>query len=320
VSVTVAAHNLPALVARSRQRVVWVHRVGEQAELLFLAAGGLQLSRSVPAASAAQVAREVERSFSVVRWPGCEAVWLSGDVAAGDGIQALATLDAPVSEPPYTADAQRWLAAIDGPRGACELAVAVAAGRARPLELLPEPLRPRRLSRAQLITSGVLAGTLLLGVATLLVPGYRDSRQLAVLNARIASLDAEVRQVESVLKEVERKRRVFATVQAIEATSVRPLPVLRDLTELLPAEVWLTMLALDTKGVELTGQAQAAAGLIPVLENSPRLERVEFASPVTRGRDREQFRIRAAWEPAAGAAAPVEPRRPGALPPGRSSR
>src|SRR3989441_9786014 len=56
------------------------------------------------------------------------------------------------------------------------------------------------------------------------------------------------------------------------------------------------MLSFDTKGVELTGQAAQASALIPVLETSPLLERVEFASPVTRGRDKEQFRIRAAWE------------------------
>jgi hypothetical protein len=62
------------------------------------------------------------------------------------------------------------------------------------------------------------------------------------------------------------------------------------------------MLTFDAKGVELTGQASQASLLIPLLENSPKLERVEFASPVTRGRDKEQFRIRAAWE---AAAAPV---------------
>jgi Fimbrial assembly protein (PilN) len=72
--------------------------------------------------------------------------------------------------------------------------------------------------------------------------------------------------------------------------------VLRELTDLLPSDAWLTTISLDNKGVELTGQAAAASGLIPVLENSPRFARVEFASPVTRGRDKEQFRIRAAWE------------------------
>jgi len=90
---------------------------------------------------------------------------------------------------------------------------------------------------------------------------------------------------------------------------VRPLPVLRELTEILPADAWLTTVSLDGKGVELTGAASAASALIPLLENSPRLERVEFSSPVTRGRDnKEQFRIRAAWEaPIATTPAPPAP-------------
>ena len=71
------------------------------------------------------------------------------------------------------------------------------------------------------------------------------------------------------------------------------------MTEVVPNDAWLTMLTFDAKGVELTGQASQASLLIPLLENSPKLERVEFASPVTRGRDKEQFRIRAAWEAAA---------------------
>jgi hypothetical protein len=79
----------------------------------------------------------------------------------------------------------------------------------------------------------------------------------------------------------------------------------------------------------MTGQAGAASNLIPLLENSPRLERVEFASPVTRGRDREQFRIRAAWEapapppvalpvPAPGAVRPPAAPGAGQPPPGET--
>src|SRR5439155_26697405 len=119
--------------------------------------------------------------------------------------------------------------------------------------------------------------------------------------------------------ELERKRALVTAVQTIAASAIRPLPVLRELTEILPGDAWLTMLSFDTKGVELTGQAAQASALIPVLENSPLLERVEFASPVTRGRDREQFRIRAAWEvgrpeaAAVGAATPTRPT-PGAPP------
>jgi Tfp pilus assembly protein PilN len=89
--------------------------------------------------------------------------------------------------------------------------------------------------------------------------------------------------------------------------------VLRELTEILPSDAWITYLAFDAKGVELTGQAGAASNLIPLLENSPKLERVEFASPVTRGRDREQFRIRASWE---APAPPPAPQPQAAKPPG----
>jgi hypothetical protein len=99
-----------------------------------------------------------------------------------------------------------------------------------------------------------------------------------------------------VAQELESKRRLLGTIDSLDGGAVRPLPVLRELTDLLPNDAWLTTISIDGKGVELTGQAAAASGLIPLLENSPRFARVEFASPVTRGRDREQFRIRAAWE------------------------
>ena len=64
--------------------------------------------------------------------------------------------------------------------------------------------------------------------------------------------------------------------------------------------------ALSREGVELTGQSDAASQLIPLLEASRWLERVEFTSPVTKLQGKEQFRIRAAWEaPRALPPAPV---------------
>jgi Tfp pilus assembly protein PilN len=313
VSVTVASHNLVALVTRPRSgRIVWVHRVGDDAEMLLLAGPALVMSRSVAAADEAAMVEEVRRSLAITRWRTCDAVWLSGD-ATPDTVEALGELGAPVTEPPFTPRARAWLGALGEPRGELALAVAVAAGgRFRPLELLPPALRPRHLTRTQLVTVGTVAAVLLLGLIALLVPGYRSSRQLAHVNAQVAGLDAEVRAVERLVDELERRRGLLAAIESIEEASVRPLPVLRELTDLLPGEAWLTMLSLDTKGAELTGQAQQAAALIPLLENSRRFERVEFSSPVTRGRDREQFRIRAAWEGGAAVQAPPAGARPSA--------
>lgn len=309
-SLTVAAHDLVVLAETGRrQRVAWVHHAHGAAELLFLQGRTLVLSRSVPATDDDLIAEEIARSLGIVGWQRPDAVWISGDAtspaAAIDG--PLRRLGVPVTEPTYSRSARRLLQAHDGPvSGGALLALAVAAGRgARPLDLLPRPLRPRRLSRAQGLTAGVAAVTLALVILALLVPGYREDHRLAAIGAELARLGPQARAAEEIARELERKRRLLATIDALESGTTRPLPVLRDLTELLPDDAWLTTLSLDAKGIEMTGQAVAASALIPILENSPWLERVEFASPVTRGRDREQFRIQAAWE--GRAAAPGRP-------------
>ncbi len=296
-SLTVAAHDLLALARPARgQRVVWVHRVGATADVLCLFGPSLVLSRSALAPDDAALADEVRRSLAAVRWRDCDAIWVSGDLLPE--LSALAALGVPVSEPAYSPHVANRLAALSAEdRGGQELALAVvSARRGRALDLLPPALRPRRVTRAQGITLGLAAVTALLLVSALLVPGLREQRHLTRINSEITRLDPQVRAVERVVRDLERKRKLLGIITGIESGALRPLPVLRELTDLMPTDTWLTTLSLDQKGVELTGQAAAASALIPLLENSPRLERVEFASPVTRGREKEQFRIRAVWE------------------------
>ena len=300
VSITIAAHDLLALVDVDRGlRVVWLHRNGDTAELILLHDAMVVFSRSFVATDDATLLAETRRSLAGARWRSCDAIWVSGDGAAA---APFLDLGVPISDPPWTARAERRLAQLAEPRGALELAVATASNRRiRSLDLIPAAIKPRRFTRQEMMTGGALAATLLLALAALLVPGVVESRRLARLNSEIARIDPDVRAVERVARELDQKRQLLATVEKINASSLQPLAVLRELTEILPSDAWVTYLAFDSKGVELTGQAGAASNLIPLLENSPRLERVEFASPVTRGRDREQFRIRAAWE------APVPP-------------
>jgi hypothetical protein len=318
VSLTVASHDLLGLVRPPReQKIIWVHRAGTSTDILCLVGPTLAFSRTVAGIDDDALAEEVRRSASVVRWRGSDAVWVSGDVDPN----ALAGLEMPIGEPHWTARARERLSALPPEdMGVNQLALAVAMGgtrRARPLDLLPLKMRPRRLTRSQTITAGIAAATVLVGLGALLVPGFREQRYLSRINAEINRVDPQVKAVERVVRELERKRKLVSTVNGIEAAALRPLPILRELTDLLPTDAWLTTLSFDQKGVELTGQAAAASGLIPVLENSPRLERVEFASPVTRGREKEQFRIRAAWEVAPSAATAAVAPPPPAPAPGR---
>jgi Tfp pilus assembly protein PilN len=99
---------------------------------------------------------------------------------------------------------------------------------------------------------------------------------------------------------------------------------MRELTDRLPQDAWLRTLTMDKQGLEITGQAAAANQLIPLLENSTSLTRVEFTAPVTKAGDKEQFRIKAAWKAPAtsepAAAAPAAQEAPPTRSPGRPGR
>ncbi len=301
-AVTAACHDLRALLPRVVQarRAVWAHRHGNTTELVFLGRGHLRLSRSVPVEDGQGLLAEIQRTRPLIPWREFDALWISGDDAERFlSAPELEELGAPVSEPPYSPAAAALVAALPAEEpGAAVLALAVAAGSRRPvLNLLPEAVRPWTLSGAHLATALMLAVTALLGLGLLFAQAYQKERYLDRIAQEIRRLDPGVRAVEGMLAEVAQKKRVLAALGAVQDKRIQALPLMRELTNLLPPDAWLQALNMDRQGVEITGQANAASQLIPLLEASPWLERVEFTSPVTKGQGKEQFRVKAAWEP-----------------------
>ena len=301
-AVTAACHDLRALLPRvlPARRAVWAHRHGNATELVFLGRGHLRLSRSVPVEDGRGLLAEIERTRRLIPWRKCDALWISGDDAERFlSAPELEEFGAPVSEPPYTPAAAALVAElpVEEP-GAALLALAVAAGSRRPvLNLLPEAARPWTLSMGQLATAVTLAVTALLGLALLVAQAYQKERYLHRIAQEIRRLDPEVKAVERMLTDVTQKKRVLAALGTAQDGRIQALPLMRELTNLLPQDTWLQALHLDRQGVEITGQGNAASQLIPLLEASPWLERVEFTSPVTKGQGKEQFRVKAKWEP-----------------------
>jgi Tfp pilus assembly protein PilN len=305
-ALTVACHELTTLLPRAlpAQRAVWAHRHGAGADLLLLDGPTLLTSRQVIAAGVEGLAREITRSLRLARWTGCDVVWLSGDDAAGWRADLAGSLGVPVSAPPYAATRIPLVSALPATNaGAALLALGVAAGsRTPPLNLLPIEARPWTPSREQLVTAGMVAVTALLALGLAFTHTITVERHAGRLTQEIRRLEPEAKVVESLAAELARNRRILSALDAVENDHVRALPVLQEMTETLPPGSWLQALTMDRQGVELTGQSDAASTLIPLLESSAQLERVEFTSPVTKTQNKEQFRIRAGWEgrPAAG--------------------
>jgi Tfp pilus assembly protein PilN len=302
-ALTVACHALIALLPRAlpARRTVWAHRHDGVADLLFLDGRTLLTSRQVATADPAELAREIRQSLPVVRWSCADLVWLSGlspDDARAWTDDLTVMLGVPATAPPFAASVLPLVAGLPADdAGAGLLALAVAAeSRSPALNLLPAAARPWAPSRGQLVTAAMVAVVALLGLSVTLVHVIRQERYLGRVTEEIRRLEPEAKAVDALAEEIGRKRRVLAALVSAEEARVPALPVLRELTETLPAGAWLQALAMDRQGVELTGQADGASALIPLLEASSRLERAEFTSPVTKAQSKEQFRIRASWE------------------------
>jgi hypothetical protein len=300
--VGVGIHSLARLVAGHAGRgriVLWLD--ASDAELAVVVQGRIVASRAFPVPDAPDRGRALEAEIrrTLAALPESERGEIAEIVFEGLPPPALEVEALPVR---FGIDPLAGLSVAEDV-SLPALAVALQRGdrKARPANLLPDDLRPRPFPWPMAATAAVALFTLAIGAAIPTVSFVRERRALAALDARIARLAPAVQRGEHRLADVERARRELATLREFEERGLHPLPVLRELTDTIPGDAWLTNFTVDRNGLELGGFANAASQLIPLREASPSLERVEFTSPVTKGRDREQFRLRAAWERRGGA-------------------
>jgi len=132
------------------------------------------------------------------------------------------------------------------------------------------------------VTAALLAALLALGVLYLIAPLRIEERRLGEIDRRVAAVRGEVRKVEALKKEVDALEREVTTIRDFKREKPMALRILRELTVGLPKSAWLTRVRVTETTVEIEGYAASATELLPKLEASPLLKKVEFASPTFR--------------------------------------
>jgi len=160
----------------------------------------------------------------------------------------------------------------------------------------------------EIIKIASLSTKILLGLILLLIIMIFTS-ELIKQKMLLEKVEEALKKNQSAVKVIERlssdinslkKRRDFLLdVKKNEFT----LEVLAELTRVLPVDSWITNL--DYKGFRLkkgritsgemliSGYATSSSGLIPILEDSPFFERVEFVGPIKKVKEKEMFKLRA---------------------------
>ena len=136
----------------------------------------------------------------------------------------------------------------------------------------------------------------------------RYEKDLDSLRAEIKKKKPEVEAVEKLQKQRTELTTEMAEFEKITRGAVSEVQILQELTRLLPSSVWIWQYKFSGREIEISGFADSASELIPLLDKSPLFEKVEFLAPVTKERERrigvekerERFKIKMRLEGTGG--------------------
>jgi general secretion pathway protein L len=154
----------------------------------------------------------------------------------------------------------------------------------------------------------LLALALMVGAGLVGWQIYQRQRMLSEQARLAAGLDQRLADLPELRARIEAMRAQARFLADDRSSRPSPLLVLEALSRLLPDTVWLTEATLDGNEVAVSGMAEDASALIPLVEAAPEFEQVRFQAPSTRvtvrgvdGAERqvERFALRAVVDPAA---------------------
>ena len=167
---------------------------------------------------------------------------------------------------------------------------------ANALDLLSRGIRKK--TRVPLLLTVILSlSVVAAGFVYLYAPLELEKRRSSEIDRMIAARKDEVRKVEEFRKQV---NALAAEIDTIRSFRRQPLTVniVREITKILPSDIWLTHLHVSETQVEIEGYAASATGLIQKIEASPLLSRAELMSATVRDQrmNADRFGIRAEIE------------------------
>jgi general secretion pathway protein L len=168
------------------------------------------------------------------------------------------------------------------------------------LNLVPPDLRKKvkQIGRPLLIVFTSLA--LFFGLTWAVGTFMHYRKESDAVNNEIKKRRPAVEALEKLQKQRDEYRKEMAELVQIRSGEISKVSVLEELTRLLPDTTWIWNLKYNGKEMELSGFADSASDLIPLLDRSPLFEKVEFLAPVTKemqmrgdgNREKERFKIK----------------------------
>ena len=164
------------------------------------------------------------------------------------------------------------------------------------INLLPSELRPKRKKFSIRTTLGLAAGVILLSLGVLAAKIIHNDVTLSSLESQLGEVKIQVGALEKIDLEFENLKRYVTIFNSIDQRTPLKLPVIQELTKILPRDTWLTDIYIIKNRIEIKGFSASVAKLIPLLENSKYFKDASFNGSIVRQNEGDKFTIRAALD------------------------
>jgi len=178
-------------------------------------------------------------------------------------------------------------------RSYCAALTAACPLLSHPLNLLPKEERKSNSRLIYVPTALLVLGVLVAGVVYAVQSPWQRNAYLKTLNAEIAKLEPAARRSKQLDKDMADAVSRTRQVDAFRSRSKADLDVLNELSKILPPPVFLESLEVRRKEVNVTGEAESAAGLLKSIDASPLFKESAFVSGIGHQRSNDTFHIRA---------------------------
>jgi general secretion pathway protein L len=158
-----------------------------------------------------------------------------------------------------------------------------------PVNLLPVEGRRAHdegLSLTTVVLVALLGVLLLVWGGSALVKDELLRRQVRDELAAVAPQVAEVKALQDEIAKLQKQIDILSPAHARRVTVI-----MKELSDTIPSDAYLTTFNLRNDRVTLDGFARSASELIPALEKSKHFRNVNFTSPTTKTGDKERFSL-----------------------------
>lgn len=160
------------------------------------------------------------------------------------------------------------------------------------INILPQHLRPKK-KKFNIKTTIVLSLTvILLSMGMLAGKIIQNNITLTSLEKQLEEVKSQVGVLQKIDLEFENMKQYVTIFNAIDKQSPLKIPLIEELTQIIPQDTWLSDISISKNKMEIKGLSATASALIPILENSAYLKNTGFnGSIISQGKE-EKFTIR----------------------------